>query len=221
MSMDNSVALKFILVGRWAVGKTSFIRSMMHQEVSDQYKLTVGADMTAVSTTVDGEPVSIYLWDIAGQSRFVGLYPTFFKGAHIAILMYDISPEGRESFDQLEELVGSIRQQTWVQRDDEVEEDIPIFCIANKTDLVKNGTYVTDEEISSKMRDLGVAGHFKTSARLNKGVSDAFDQMVAYAWHFYKDRGLIHSDDDDHIELTQARSSDGGCMGLFGRLLGR
>jgi small GTP-binding protein len=106
-------AYKLLLVGNANVGKSSLIRWLLLGEFDPNYTATIGVDLSAVALNVDGQtPVIMTVIDLGGQSDFTALRTQYYKGAHGAALVYDISC--RESFDDLqmwyEDLMGHITQ---------------------------------------------------------------------------------------------------------------
>merc|ERR550517_1551132 len=110
----------------------------------------------------------VQLWDIAGQERFIGLAPTYYKHAVAAIVVFDIT-----SMATLENAV------KWkADVDDKVflfnGDHIPVVLLANKWDLVEN---VKEEDREVKNDDLHKTcsenhfeGWFSTSAKTGLNV---------------------------------------------------
>ncbi|GEQ67693.1 hypothetical protein JCM33374_g1358 [Metschnikowia sp. JCM 33374] len=109
--------LKIVLLGDSGVGKTCLRSQFVHHVFSNAYKATIGGDY--LTTTVDITPtenhlpqgagsrdhgpdssdpgsvspqtVSLQVWDTAGQERFNSISQTFYRGADVAVLVYDIT----------------------------------------------------------------------------------------------------------------------------------
>ena len=43
------------------------------------------------SIEIDGQKVNLQMWDTAGQERFRTIGPHFYRNAHAAILVFDIT----------------------------------------------------------------------------------------------------------------------------------
>lgn len=66
--MDQDIIIKFCIVGEPAVGKTSMLCQYIHKKFDEKVRPTIGCDFsTKLKTTIDGKPVRLQLWDIAGQ----------------------------------------------------------------------------------------------------------------------------------------------------------
>ncbi len=55
------------MLGAFGVGKTSLVRRYVQSLFSDAYLTTVGVKIDKKTVTVGNEPVTLLLWDIAGE----------------------------------------------------------------------------------------------------------------------------------------------------------
>lgn len=60
--------------------------------------------------------MKLQIWDTAGQERFRSMAPIYYRGAHVCVLVYDISD--RQSFEDvrswLEELGRTVPKETMI-----------------------------------------------------------------------------------------------------------
>jgi small GTP-binding protein len=97
MSISN---FKVLLVGDPNVGKSSLIRRLLLGEFDEDYRATVGVDLSAAVIELPNRgPVILTIVDLGGQKEFSNLRTHYYKDAHFAILVYDIS--NRDSFEAL------------------------------------------------------------------------------------------------------------------------
>lgn len=68
-------------------------------------------------------------WDTAGQERFNSLHPSYYFGAHICVLVFDVTR--KQTYKQLTE---------WYRELREYCENIPCILVANKIDVDYNVT---------------------------------------------------------------------------------
>ncbi|MHA2075356.1 MAG: Rab family GTPase, partial [Candidatus Hodarchaeales archaeon] len=116
--------LKIIVCGAGAVGKTSLVRRYVEDKFEFNYLLTVGMDPSNRLIEVDDVLVNLVIFDVAGQKRFQTLREVFFRKAHGAILVFDLTRS--ETLDELEE---------WKHQIDERLGEIPLILVGNKSDL--------------------------------------------------------------------------------------
>lgn len=115
---------KIVVLGSAGVGKTSIIRRFTLRKFGPT-KTTVGSGLFTRKQVVDGVHVRLQLWDAAGQERYRSLAPMYYRGAHVAILVYDVTR--RASFDELESWLGELREKGPI--------DVVIHVVGAKADL--------------------------------------------------------------------------------------
>ncbi|WVW78426.1 hypothetical protein I302_100380 [Kwoniella bestiolae CBS 10118] len=138
----DGLEAKVVLLGSQGVGKTSLIlRYTTRNFSSTPAPATIGSSLHTRKLVHDGTRVKLQIWDTAGQERFRSMAPIYYRGAHVCVLVYDISD--RQSFEDvrswLEELSRTVPKET------------VIFVVGAKIDLSKNRV-VTFEEARSTIK---------------------------------------------------------------------
>ena len=106
----TTTVVKAILLGDSGVGKSSIATRFVNDEFSPYMDSTVGADYHTktihlgaplqgqqqppgtLPTSLSATPaVTFTIWDTAGQEKFHSLMPMYYRGAHVAILVFDLS----------------------------------------------------------------------------------------------------------------------------------
>ena len=64
------------------------------------------------SIEIDGQKVNLQMWDTAGQERFRTIGPHFYRNAHAAILVFDIT-DGETYRNVKRYLINTINHFTW------------------------------------------------------------------------------------------------------------
>lgn len=91
--------LKAVLVGDAGVGKTCLWHRILHGEFSEQYVVTICADIQPKDFQIDDRYVRLTLMDTAGQEKYRYISDLYFKDKDIVILTFDLSSSS--SFDSL------------------------------------------------------------------------------------------------------------------------
>ena len=104
----------------------------------------------------------LQIWDTAGQEAYRSVAQSYYRGAAVAFLVYDIT--SRESFNHLESWLRDARQYG--------SPDMMCFVIGNKSDMEKDRA-VSFNEGDNFAKQNGV-GFVETSAKVNTNVEDAF-----------------------------------------------
>ncbi|VUZ51506.1 unnamed protein product [Hymenolepis diminuta] len=165
---NRSTSYKLVLLGESAVGKSSIALRFVKSQFQEFQEATIGAAYLTQSIVV-GDPqvtVKFEIWDTAGQERYHSLAPMYYRGAHAAIVVYDIT--NRQTFD---------RATKWV---DELREKAPgvkvIALAGNKSDR-QTECAVPEHDAEKYAQENGLL--FKqTSAKLATNVIELF-KMIA------------------------------------------
>ena len=84
---------KLILLGASGVGKTSLARRFANLEYDPLVESTIGCAFLERTIHLDDTRVEFRIWDTAGQERYNSLIPMYCRGAHAAVIVYDITKE--------------------------------------------------------------------------------------------------------------------------------
>jgi small GTP-binding protein len=180
--MDDNL-FKLVCVGDGAVGKTSITVRTCHGQFDGEYLLTIGVEFGTKVCTIDGRnEVRLQIWDTAGQERFRFLQPAYYRGAHGALMVYDLTR--KESFNNIPTWLGNIV--------DTLGESIPTILVGNKCDL-DDVRVVTFEEGKRLAEELStqykrVIPFFEASAKTNQNVEEMFLKLA----QMMSEERLIH-----------------------------
>ncbi|XP_033843445.1 ras-related protein Rab-17-like [Periophthalmus magnuspinnatus] len=167
---SQTLRVKMVLLGGSGVGKSSLATRFVKGEFKDN-EPTVGCAYQTHEVSVNGTRLRFEIWDTAGQEKYHSVTPLYYRGAHAALVVYDISK--RESF---------LRAQFWLK---ELEQQyIPgstvVWLVGNKADLAHN-RQVSVQEAQSLAEDRGL-GFMETSALSGDHVHQLL-VTVAYRVH--------------------------------------
>lgn len=104
----------------------------------------------------------IQLWDTAGQEAYQSVAQSYYRGAAVAFLVYDIT--NRDTFNHLATWLAAAR--------DHGSPHMMCFIIGNKSDMESERS-VSFNEGDDFAKQNGV-GFIETSAKLSLNVEDAF-----------------------------------------------
>jgi small GTP-binding protein len=161
---------KVVVIGDAAVGKTSLIQKYTMNTFNEDYITTIGAQFSTYNKNVGPEEkinFKLLFWDLAGQSEYNFMRPTFYNGAEGAVLVYDLTrPETLDNvlvwYDELKENCG----------------DIPSILFGNKSDLVNNAESLFKSKVDELLRKDDILEYYITSAKTGKHVHDGFNSII-------------------------------------------
>ena len=152
------------MIGSFGVGKTSLVARFVRSIFSDKYHTTVGVKIDKKIVDVEGQQVTLVLWDIAGEDALTTVRPSQLRGASGYILVVDgLRKSTYETALDLQRRVG------------EAIGSVPFFCVVNKNDL-RDRWEVTDDDVEA-LRQRGwsvLCG----SAKNGQGVEQLFQELT-------------------------------------------
>ncbi len=167
-SQDTQVfpLAKVVVAGDGGAGKTSLIRRYCAGMFEESRVMTIGVDFQVKIVDVDGRPIKLSIWDIAGQKRFGSFRDTFYRGAQAVALVYDVT-----------DIVSLTNLVNWHREVARVAPRAHFCVVGNKIDLHR---VVPRSPAESWASALGFA-YVETSAKTAEGVDDFFLTLARLA----------------------------------------
>jgi len=155
---------KVCMLGATGVGKTSLVSRFVTSIFSDNYITTIGVKVDKKVMAVDGQDVTLVLWDIYGEDEFQTVRPSYLRGASGYLLVADGTRQltldtARQLQQTAEGVVGTV----------------PFILVLNKADLAEE--WRVDDRALWKLAESGWS-IVKTSAKTGDGVEDAFMKLT-------------------------------------------
>jgi len=167
----NDRLFKIVVIGDGAVGKTSITVRTCHGQFDGEYLMTIGVEFGTMACTIENDEIRMQIWDTAGQERFRFLQPAYYRGAHGALLVYDITR--KESFDKIPSWMDNLLST--------INDTIPTILVGNKCDLdsLRVITFEEGKLLAEKLSTeyKRVIPFFEASAKTNQNVEELFVKL--------------------------------------------
>ncbi|XP_022118021.1 ras-related protein Rab-18 [Pieris rapae] len=163
--MDCVASLKILVIGESGVGKSSIILAFTTGSYNASFPATIGVDYKCKVMEVNGLKVKLGIWDTAGQERYRTLTNSFYRDAHGAILVYDVSEP--KSLAKLNEWVEELQVYS-------TKKNIVCLVVGNKIDKDRVVTREAGQAFAQKHRMLFI----ESSAKTQEGINLAFEELV-------------------------------------------
>ncbi len=170
--MNSTYLLKLVTVGSASVGKTSMIVRYSTGAFRENYSPTLGTAFSYKKMKLDGNFVTLQIWDMGSQDFLERVRANYYIGAHGVFFVYDIT--SWESFNDVQE---------WKDEVDRNLDKYKSLLVANKTDLALERVVSTEEgqEMAAK---LGM-DYIETSVKLNRSVNESFELITRGILDFF------------------------------------
>ncbi|CAN2389122.1 immunoglobulin transcytosis in epithelial cells mediated by polymeric immunoglobulin receptor [Pristimantis euphronides] len=158
---------KLVLLGSTDVGKTSlvlrYIRNVFRETIS-----TAGCAFFTHTVCLQDRNLDLEIWDTAGQEKYHSVCHLYYRGASVALLVYDIT--SKESFR---------RAQFWLRElyKYAFNGEMVIALVGNKSDLRNDR-----EVLRENAQDFAAQNQLlfmETSAKTGDGVKEVFEAVAS------------------------------------------
>lgn len=174
--MNFDYFFKIIVIGDSGIGKSCLINNWIEGVWDPHYYNTIGVDFKAKTIRHGQELLKVQIFDAAGQERFRSVRSAFYRYAHAAIIVYDIT--NHKSFDDVN---------YWIEELLKYKEDkIPKFLVGTKLDLEEKRE-VTKEEGKELSEKIG-AQFIEISSRKSLNINELFDQILNKFYELLNDK---------------------------------
>jgi small GTP-binding protein len=126
-------------------------------------KMTIGVNFASRKVSVGEGEATLMLWDMGGQPRFREVVSDYFKGARLAVAVYDAN-----RYFSLERL------RDWISRVKENAPECQFIFVGNKIDERVNGSGVQFAEGQAFAQEYG-APLMEVSAKTGQGITEMFE----------------------------------------------
>lgn len=211
-SRTNKVyKIKCVLIGDQGVGKSTLSYFYVHDELPGGVSTTIGACFLAknVPLIIDGNAynVKIQLWDTAGSEKFRALMPHYYRGALLALIMFDLT--NPVSLEHVDKWIHDLYQHVGISDTKPL-----IILVGTKADLIeKRIIHESDIEAKAKQHQ---CKYYVTSC-LNSDAHDHICNMFNKTLIELHDR-LCNVNDDDDVKHNKTVKLDANHVnnGFFG-----
>jgi Ras-related protein Rab-6A len=153
-------------MGDYAVGKTCIIRRYVSDTFIEDYKASIGVDITSQELTFEKNQVQLQIWDMSGQTDFKLVRSQFMSGTDMGIIVFDLTrPSSLENVTR------------WINEIHAMVPKLPLVLVGNKADLT-NERQITKEAAEKALTDHNMLFYTETSAKSGTNIIQLFDDIT-------------------------------------------
>lgn len=165
MEEEFDYIIKIIMVGDSGVGKSSIFGRYCEKYYNDISMSTIGVDYNIKKLDFNNNKVKLQIWDTAGQERYRTITTTYYRGAHIIMLVFDLTNEC--SFTRLG---------NWITELKKYIEHNNFILVGNKSDQIDRLQVKTDD-INNFIKEHKIE-YVEVSAKNNTNICQAFEKLL-------------------------------------------
>lgn len=160
---------KVVILGHYSVGKSSIVLNFTKGEFNPREESTIGASFVTNTIFQNRSAIKYEIWDTAGQERYYSLIPMYYRGAHVALIVYDITSQ--ESFESAKKWVAELKA--------DKPQDFLKVLVANKVDLKEEFEILSDmgRDFAEKEGIIFYETSAKTGLNIQKMFSEIADKL--------------------------------------------
>ena len=159
---------KFLLVGSCGAGKSAFVLRWADDTFTDSYMSTIGVDFKVRSQDLRNSVVKVQMWDTAGPERFRSISSAYYKGAHVILLLADITESASTFYRDVDYYLGQIHEHAQVLT--------MVFVVGTKVDL-ELSRQISYEDARAFVSQKGCQ-YFEVSSKTTVGVHELMHHAV-------------------------------------------
>jgi len=148
---------KIIILGGFAVGKTSLLKRYVSNEFSNDYLPTIGVNIKTKIVTYNNKEIEFVIWDIADVVTHKTIPVAYLRGTHAAVLVFDVARE--TSYARIAEDLEGMKR---------IDPTIKVIIVGNKSDLVEK------QQLQQIKANVNFEVDLFTSALKNDNVEQIF-----------------------------------------------
>lgn len=125
MFNETNSDCKVVVIGDSVVGKTSLLNQYNLKRFQQTTDATIGASFICATEQTSNGPVTLHIWDTAGQEKYRSLVPMYSRSAVAAIVVVDVTM--MSSYEHIQDWINVIKCG--------YSPKCKIYIVANKMDL--------------------------------------------------------------------------------------
>jgi Ras-related protein Rab-2A len=167
---------KVVMLGDFGVGKTCLIKRCVLGIFLQDYRASIGVDVSSHLVQLDHAEVRLQIWDMSGQHVFRQLRRQYLSGADCAVIVFDVTR--RSSLDGIP---------FWIEETRLAGPPTVTVLVGNKADSAEART-VTADEGTQAAKSYGLTFYTETSAKSGDNVTAMFQELAQLTLDRYQSR---------------------------------
>jgi small GTP-binding protein len=181
--------LKFCICGQSSVGKTSLTKRLCFGVFNQNLRPTIGVDFLTKSLVIDGDCITLQLFDLQGQDVGGAKKSTtnfYYRGSHAIIIVTDAAQlisNTEKSVAEITNWKNDVDEKFSSEATDRLggsKKSVPVVLFVNKVDLIETKKEMSQiEDLANNLvKELGFRSVHYVSAATGAMVQESFMEIV-------------------------------------------
>jgi small GTP-binding protein len=157
---------KVVMLGDYAVGKTCIVKRYVKNTFEEDYKASIGVDISSHVVELGENRVQLQIWDISGQTGFMSVRSQYLSATDCGAVVIDLTRQS--SVDGIPR---------WIQEAHAKVPGLPLILVGNKADISEERV-IAAKEGKKLAKKYGMFSYIETSARSGANVSSLFEEIA-------------------------------------------
>jgi len=158
---------KILIFGDGGVGKTTLVNRYL-TGVYTTGSITIGVDFHIKLLEIEGQEITLRIWDFAGEEKFRFLLPSYAEGSNGGIFMFDVSRYS--SIKNIDEWITVFKQSMKNQ-------EIPLIIVGGKKDL-ENQRSISNLDAADIAKRHNFEEYMECSSKTGENVEEIFIKLA-------------------------------------------
>ena len=168
----TTLHIKCVILGEANVGKTSLITRYFFGKFHQFCESTIGCSFSNKAIDIDGTKYKLDVWDTAGQEKYRGLMPMYYRNADIVFLCIDLTEKNKSRLIE--------NYNYWTSQISKHSDNPNRIVILVGTKQDHRLQSMTEEQIRELLKEKDYK-YFETSSKSNTGITELFQYAAKTA----------------------------------------
>jgi len=189
----TTLHIKCVILGEANVGKTSLITRYFCGKFHQFCESTIGCSFSNKTIDIDGTKYKLDVWDTAGQEKYRGLMPMYYRNADIVFLCIDLTEKNKSRLIE--------NYNYWTSQISKHSDNPNRIVILVGTKQDHRLQSMTEEQIRNLLKE-NDHKYFETSSKSNTGITELFKYASKAASTLIEEREKQAIDRENNNNFT-------------------
>jgi len=158
---------KVLITGEGGVGKTTMVYKYVDGKFKDDFKTTIGTDLSTKRLQIDNIKCDLSIWDFSGQKHFKDILPCYKLGSNGIIYVFDLNRLSSITYiSEWLDILGDYK-------------NVPMILVGSKSDVISENDYKIKESFILDIKEkYNFINYIIISSKIGLNVNTVFEELT-------------------------------------------